>query len=214
MKKENESTVLTPVKWYNWFNLNWIFNPGILINDLILGQRIPKIIFRNETASEENDDSALSFLCPSCGEMHPADYWTGKREFGNWFGLYCPNCGGIIPCRNNLYSAILRALSMPVWFWFRKELKQSWVNIQKQKMNSTDTFHKHKRFNIWSIYGFSFGGFMYLLSFIISPLFIAEEITLSTYLIGIPAWIIGGIAFGYSMKNIVDIRIEHSKSAL
>ena len=32
--------------WKNWMVLHWILNPGLAINELILGQRVPKISLR------------------------------------------------------------------------------------------------------------------------------------------------------------------------
>ena len=52
-----------------FFMLHWIINPGLAFNELILGQRMPKIILiekqSNKTLAEKN------FVpCPHCGTVH------------------------------------------------------------------------------------------------------------------------------------------------
>ena len=34
--------------WKNWMMLHWILNPGLAINELILGQRVPKVSLEDE----------------------------------------------------------------------------------------------------------------------------------------------------------------------
>ena len=35
--------------WKNWMMLHWILNPGLAINELILGQRVPKVSLEDKT---------------------------------------------------------------------------------------------------------------------------------------------------------------------
>src|SRR5688500_7376547 len=80
--------------WKHPLMLHWIVNPGLAINELILGQRIPKV-----TLIEKNSRRPLaekSFVpCPHCHTIHSGLKWTvqNKTAFGNWFGLYCDHCG-------------------------------------------------------------------------------------------------------------------------
>lgn len=53
--------------------------------------------------------------------------------FKNWFGYYCDNCGEIIPVQRNLTSLIVLVLTFPIWGWFRKTLKQNWLNKQPDR---------------------------------------------------------------------------------
>ena len=38
--------------WKNWMVLHWILNPGLAINELILGQRIPKISLEDKISNK------------------------------------------------------------------------------------------------------------------------------------------------------------------
>ena len=35
--------------WRNWMMLQWILNPGLAVNELVLGQRIPEISLEDKT---------------------------------------------------------------------------------------------------------------------------------------------------------------------
>jgi len=52
----------------------------------------------------------------------------------------------------------------------------------------------------WLKTGIGWGGIMYILVTIVNPLIAGKEITLPMILIGIPLWIVAGLAFGYIMK--------------
>lgn len=53
----------------------------------------------------------------------------------------------------------------------------------------------------WHKVGFVWGATMYIMMIFIFPYFNGEEITWLKSLIGIPFWALGGLAFGYSMRN-------------
>jgi hypothetical protein len=59
------------------------------------------------------------------------------------------------------------------------------------------SYKSHK----WIRHGLSWGVFMYLSTVFLFPLLRGKKITMMAVLIGIPLWIIGGLAFGYSMNN-------------
>lgn len=183
--------------------LHWIINPGIFINELILGQRVP-----NEMWIEKKSNKPLIektwIPCPHCHTLHDGRTWSGLNGTGfkNWFGLYCPTCGGIIPCLTNLVSALLLGITYPIRILFWDKWKQSWLRKQPAR-------YQHIRLEKltnpydgegWIKQGLNFGFFMYLMMELIFPLFNGEKITIRGLLLGIVVWVISGLFYGYIMK--------------
>jgi hypothetical protein len=111
--------------------LHWIINPAMAINELLLGQRVPKGLLKNNSI-DKTLFGGIYLVCPHCNHLNDSRIWSleNNRAFGNWFGLYCPNCGGIIPCVRNLTAAVLIFVTSPVWIWFRNSLKKKWLAAQ------------------------------------------------------------------------------------
>lgn len=53
----------------------------------------------------------------------------------------------------------------------------------------------------WQKVGISWALWMFVIMTFVWPLIDGEEITLKKILIGIPIWLIGGLAFGWTMKK-------------
>lgn len=53
----------------------------------------------------------------------------------------------------------------------------------------------------WQKVGLSWALWMFIFMTFIWPLIDGEEITLKKTLIGVPIWVIGGLAFGWTMKK-------------
>jgi hypothetical protein len=187
--------------WKNPLMLHWIINPGLAINELLLGQRIPKV-----TLIERNSTKTLAektiIPCPHCGTMHSGLKWTPQNNtaFQNWFGLYCDNCGKVIPCLTNLTSYILLGLTFPIWYWFKDKWKTKWLENQKMKFSKPLSLTQPD-FK-WRYVGLRWGLFMYVFMTILFPLIDGEGITQKKILIGIPVWTIAGLLFGLTMKAI------------
>lgn len=197
--------------WEHPMMLHWIINPGLVFNELILGQRVAKIILVEKDKSKTLTDR--SFIpCPNCETIHDGRIWSAqnKTAFKNWYGLYCPNCGGVIPCLRNFASALLLTLTFPVWGWFRKSFKQEWLNKQPQRFASVDVNKvapelSKKR---WVAIGLSWGLFMFIFTTFIMPWLRDEAITTTEILISIPIWTLGGLAFGYTMKKMMVKKVQ------
>ena len=86
--------------------LFWILNPFMMIFELILGIRLPKV-----TLIDKESDASLaerSYVpCPHCQTLNDDRIWAKGHALGHWFGLVCPNCHQIIPCLWNLCSYAL-----------------------------------------------------------------------------------------------------------
>lgn len=122
--------------WKSIYMLHWIINPGVAINELILGQRVPKIMLIKKDSPKPLPGK--SFVpCPHCGTIHSSLEWSmqNKTAFRNWFGLYCNHCGKIIPCVRNLTSLGIILITFPIWIWFIKAWKKKWLIKQKERFS-------------------------------------------------------------------------------
>ena len=98
--------------------LHWWLNPGLAVNELLMGQRLPRRVLlcaRCQPSSFVGHEQGL-VPCPSCGKLHPGALWSGSAAFGNWLGYACPDCEGRIPCLWNATSYLVVIATAPLWF--------------------------------------------------------------------------------------------------
>ena len=195
--------------WKNPTMLHWIINPGLVFNELVLGQRVPKVMLIEKKSNKSLGEK--SFIpCPHCGTLHAGLKWTpqNKTAFKNWFGYYCDNCENIIPCLTNLTSYIILGLTFPIWFWFKKKWKAKWLEEQKIKFSKPLNLTIPESKVQWWRAGMLFGLFMYVFMVILFPLIKGETLTQKGLLIGIPIGAVAGLVFGFTMKIIYRKKIE------
>ena len=188
--------------WKNPLMLHWMLNPGLAFNELVLGQRIPKIMLIERDSHKSLAEK--SFIpCPHCNTIHPSVKWSVQNHtaFKNWFGLYCDNCGNTIPCLTNLTSYLLLALTFPVWVWFRKSWKRKWLSVQKEKFLKPANLTV-PQFN-WVAVGLSWGFFMFLFMEVIYVLISGGRFSLRGFFVGMVTWTLGGLFFGFIMKKFM-----------
>lgn len=190
--------------WKHGLMLHWILNPGLFINELIFGQRVPKVSLLDTSVDKPRIERTY-VPCPHCDTIHDGRTWstTNGTVFQNWFGLYCHSCGGIIPCLTNVVSFLLLAVSFPIWGWFKENLKEQWLSKQASRFKNLDLDTIPNPFDGkgWIKVGLGWGAFMFVFMVFVFPWFSGEEITMAKILIGIPVWTLGGLGFGYSMKK-------------
>ena len=188
--------------WKSPIILHWIINPGVIPADL-MGLRQPKVMLIERNSSRSFVERTL-IPCPHCQTLHSGLKWSkqNKTAYKNWFGLYCDNCGKIIPCLLNLISYILLGVTFPIWFWFKDKWKAKWLEVQKVKFSKPLNLELSETKYQWLYAGLFFGLFMYVSMVIIFPLIKGENITQTRLLIGIPIWTLCGLWFGYTMKRI------------
>ncbi|WP_274475683.1 hypothetical protein [Mangrovimonas aestuarii] len=188
----------------NWMMLFWILNPGTAINEVVLGQRLPKISLVDKTSIKPLAERSY-VPCPHCNTLHDGRTWSTQNgtAFKNWFGLYCHECGGVIPCMTSLTSYIVLGLTYPFWGWFKVSLKDKWLAKQPERFNEIDitTIPNPYEGKGWIKVGLSWGLFMYVFMTFLFPLFQEQPITWKSVLISIPLWAISGLGFGYFMKR-------------
>lgn len=202
MEKSFDTSKYKVYNWKNWMVLHYILNPGLAINELVLGQRIPKVSLEDKTSDKPRMERSY-VPCPHCDELHDARTWSTENgtAFRNWFGLYCPECGGIIPCVRNVTSFLILALTYPIWGWFEEDLKQKWLDRQPGRYTDLEIEvgqQEHEGYN-WIKSGLIWGVLMFV---IMTPLFYLFGIEISIYNIGIQIliWALSGLLFGYTMK--------------
>lgn len=188
-------------KW-NWkypYMLHWVLNPGIAVNELILGQRMPKEVWVEKNSSLRLPEKSY-IPCPHCGTLHPNLKWSSvnKTSHGNWFGLYCDHCGKIIPCLMNLFTWVILFLTFPLWYYFKDAWQKKWLEKQKLKFSKPLKLELPKV--TWWKSGLFYGTFMYFFSTFVIPTMTGIKITQFNILINIPIWIIGGAIFGLGLQ--------------
>lgn len=201
--------------WKNPMILHWILNPGLAVNELILGQTIPKVMLIEKEGKIPYAQRSL-IPCPHCGELHSPMKWSAqnKTAFKNWFGYYCDKCNNIIPVQRNLTSLLLLTITFPLWGWFRKSLKQNWLQKQPERYQniSLEIPIEKNTTKHWLKSGLSFSLFMFITMQILYPLITNEEITQKSILIGIPIWLIAGLSWGLIMKLFLNRKGKEDNS--
>ena len=201
--------------WKNWIMLHWILNPGLAIYELILGNRTPRVSLEDKTIDKPRIERIL-VPCPHCETLHDGRTWSKKNgtAFKNWFGLYCNNCGNIIPCLINIFSLIILVMTFPIWGWFKNSMKNKWLERQPKRYENIDIKHISNPFNkkSWVKTGLVWGAFMFLTMSIGLPYFEGQEITLKTILLELVIWTIGGLGYDYTIKLYVNKTISKKKN--
>lgn len=185
--------------WKYILNLFWILFPPVAINELLFGQRLPKVMLLSNNKRQSLWQRSM-VPCPHCHTRHPALTWStqNKTALGNWFGLYCPACGGVIPCLWNLTSLLMLILTFPLWIWFRKPLRNRWLRWQRARFRRPLNLET-PGYN-WVAQGLGWGMFMYLMMGLLYPLALREELTLLRITGSFFWWLAGGLIYGYVMK--------------
>ncbi len=180
-------------------NLFWMINPGVAIYEF-LGYRRPKVLYYS------TKDRTLPKLipCPHCETLHSEYKWTPQNgtAFKNWYGLYCDECEGIIPCVTNVWSFMLKGISYP----FRRSSveirKQKWLTIQKERFSKL-LFNQsaHHKWSYMILTGVEWGFVIWVFVMFVIPPFLNEstpwDMLLETYIFAFLA----GFVFGNKWKS-------------
>ena len=197
--------------WKNWMMLHWIINPGLIVNELILGQRVPKITLEERTSNKTRFERGI-VPCPHCETLHDGRTWSTENgtAFKNWFGLYCNKCGKIIPCLINVFSFLVLIITYPIWGWFKNKMKKKWLEKQQQRFKNIDIEKVPNPYDkkSWIKTGLGWALFMFIMMTIVFPLYDGSEINIKTILIGVVIWTISGLLFGYTMKLFFNAKIN------
>jgi len=200
---EFDKTKYDIVDWKNFAMLHWILNPGLVVNELLFGQRVAKITLV-EKPNGKTLYQRIKIPCPHCGTIHShAKWYENNNGFKNWFGLYCDQCGKIIPCQFNLTSLIFLTITFPIWFLFKNKLKEAWLKKQPDRFKNLN-LEEDPISNNWILTGMVWAVMMFILSGLIFPYFSGEPITLKKIIIGLVIWTLGGLSYGFYIKQYMN----------
>jgi tetrahydromethanopterin S-methyltransferase subunit G/predicted RNA-binding Zn-ribbon protein involved in translation (DUF1610 family) len=190
------------ITWKNTDRLFWLCFPLVFINELLLGQRYPKVMLKDKEKGKVRAERYV-VPCPHCGTIHNYSTWTypNKTVFGNWYGLFCPNCGQIIPSLRNVFSLVILVCTYPLWCWFYKPLKKRWLAKQPERYKNVLTdISPQKAKKVWRNIGLCFGLVMFIYT-IVFNLFLYKQITITDIIINVIVWIAMGLLWGYFMRK-------------
>jgi hypothetical protein len=185
--------------WKHPLVLHWMINPGLAVNELLLGQRVPKIMLIDKQSSKSLPEKSY-VPCPHCNTIHHGLKWSSQNNtaFKNWFGLYCDHCEKVIPCAWNLTSLLILAVTFPLWLPFRKMLRANWMQMQRRRFaRPLDTTMKQIS---WKHTGTGWAVSMFIIMQLVFPLITGEPITGKSLLVGAIVWAVAGFAFAFMMK--------------
>ena len=159
-----DTTKYRKIDWKHFMMFHWIINPGIVAIEL-MGMRIPKIMLI-ERANDKKWIERGKVPCPHCNTIHDGKTWSpqNKTAYKNWFGLYCPACGGVIPCLINITTFLILLVTAPVWYWFKDSWKKSWLQKQPARYENLDFSMSAIPKTKWVLNGFIWGVFMFIVT--------------------------------------------------
>ena len=111
--------------------LHWVLNPVIMFNELILGQRLPKVAL----VDKESDKPRTTYIpCPHCETLNDSRLWAKGNAFEHWFGFVCPSCHEVIPCLWNIFSLAILAITSPLWYFPARFFRRRWLEKEKKRL--------------------------------------------------------------------------------
>lgn len=182
----------------HWAIIHWLVNPGLLVNELVLGQRLPKLMLICKTCQVPLVDRSY-VPCAECGTMNRGRIWSAWAGFGHWWGYVCPSCGSTIPCLWNIWSRLILAVTSPLWYLPARFIRPHWIEYERRRIgNVSGRFAGPAREIPWIRNGvLGFGGFMWVLW---SAFALYRRAPLWEILAMLPIWAGAGLFFGLIMK--------------
>lgn len=181
-----------------------ILNPLMIINELILGQRLPKV-----TLIDKESDALLverSYVpCPHCKTLNDGRIWGKGNAFGHWFGFICPNCHQIIPCLWSISSYAILAITFPLWYFPARFFRDRWIAKEKERLTKVLERPLIQAVDLnWILRGiFFFGGLMWLIMGVIPEMWDVlngeEWDLMMLFVFDLPLWLVGGFCWGLWM---------------
>ena len=190
------------------FILFWVLFPGLMVSELIFGQRQPKV----SLVDKESDKPLLErcyIPCPHCKTLNDARLWAKRRAFGNWFGLVCPSCHQVIPCLWNIFSLAVLAITFPLWYFPARFFRRRWLEKEKERLTNALERPLIQATSInWLLRGtLYFGGFMYVFTEVIPQVWEVlkgGEWDWIMMFVMLPIWLGSGFVWGLAMRFFMN----------
>ena len=128
--RQNRYTIWTVRHPLIWF---WVLFPVTILNELIFGQRIPKVMLTDKESDKPFMERTY-VPCPHCEPLNDQRLWAKLNAFGHWFGYVCPRCYHVIPCLWNIFSLAVLVITFPVWYFPVRFFRQRYLEIEKKRV--------------------------------------------------------------------------------
>jgi len=112
-----------------------VLNPFEIFNELLLGQRIPKVTLIDKESDKPRTERTY-VPCPHCETLNDARLWEKENAFGNWYGLVCPSCHQVIPCLWSIFSLVVLAITFPLRYFPERFFRRRWLEIEKERLTN------------------------------------------------------------------------------
>ena len=198
------------------FVLHWVLNPVIMFNELILGQRLPKVMLIDKESDKPWMERCY-IPCLHCETLNDARLWEKSHVVcGHWFGIVCPSCHQIIPCLWNIFSLAVLATTLPLWYFPARYFRQRWLEKEKERLAKVleRPLIQTKSINLLlSLLMGVFGSVAtWVIAEVLEVLYYGEEWDLKTMLESLPFYLLGGFVSG-SVMYVVSLEKEKKRVA-
>ncbi len=188
--------------------LFWVLFPGAILNELILGQRIPKVSLVDKKSDKPWMERTY-IPCPHCETLNDSRLWAKWNAFGNWFGFVCPSCHEIIPCLWNIFSLAILAITFPLWYFPARFFRRRWLEKKKKRLaNALERPLIQAKSINWLLIGtFGLGGFMWLVNEVVPQIWEVlngGEWDLIMVFVALLIWLATGFAWGLAMRFFMN----------
>ena len=104
--------------WKSIYGLHWIINPGLTINELFLGQRMPKVMLIQKGSTKTLPEKSFVF-CPHCGIIHPSLEWIWFKKifFRKWLRIQKEKFSKPLKLSAPEYSVWLYGLNIGIGYY-------------------------------------------------------------------------------------------------
>ncbi len=185
--------------------LFWVLCPTLIFNELIFGQRLPKVTLIDKE-SDKPEAERRYIPCPHCKTLNDGRLWATKgNAFGHWLGLVCPSCHQIIPCVWNIFSLVVLTVTFPLWYFPVRFFRHRWIAKEKERLTKVLERPLSSATSIHSmdwIGAFVSGVSMWVTWVIIEVVWNVWEWDLKTMLKILPFCLLGGYFLSWLGKEI------------
>ena len=195
--------------------LFWVLFPALIVNELIFGQRQPKVLLVDKKSDKPWVERSY-IPCPHCETLNNSRLWEKWNSFGHWFGFVCPSCHQIIPCLWNIFSLAVLAITFPLWYFPARFFRRRWLEKEKKRLANAPKrpLIQAKSIN-WLLSGTLYwGGFMWVILGVIPQIrevLNGGEWDLMMMFVSLPIWMVGGFAWGLFMRFFMNRKGEKAE---
>ena len=184
--------------------LVWVLFPGAILNELILGQRLPKVML----IDKESDKPLMERTyvpCPHCETLNDQRLWAKWNAFGHWFGFLCPSCHQVIPCLWNIFSLAILAITFPLWYFPARFFRRRWLEIEKKRLAKVlERPLIQIKFIHWLLIGTFGWGVLTWMLFEGWQVLDGREWDLMKMIGNLPIWLVSGFVWGLLMHFFMN----------